>query len=429
MSWSADWCIPRPRVDAATLRDVLERTCRAAGYRIGYLADRDAKHTHAGIAIDVGGETLSGCLEWYAGFETEPFESAWDGAELERCLDSEAHDDLVPRSNLAIVDATIRDARVVGGGRGMVEIDRYRDATSVSRVMPEGDGDFADGLAGLSGIARHMQTVWAHGGPALLYKNGVRVETGIDAHLQIAALHPIDETTQIALTDDGRGWRIVDGRASPIDAIAKTESYGGYWETPWSIAARGHELWIANGSDHIYRLRGDVVEPIDIGGIERLVVASDQRIWLMSMYGLAVGDGERFVDVELADGRVEALAAGRDGRVVAFMAGPPAWRAEAERMSPEQAAAKMFVIDGASVRRVVLDAAPTGFKQAVCSEGDLVWASTHHSILAIEPGGTYTRMSLNSNRDANREDSVWMKMCAFGGAVADALGGWDITAP
>ena len=53
-----------------------------------------------------------------------------------------------------------------------------------------------------------------------------------------------------------------------------------------------------------------------------------------------------------------------------------------------------------------------------------------NTVLAIEPGGPpHTRMTLRSSRDDNRDEDVWMAMVDVANAVADALGGWDITRP
>lgn len=430
MSWSGDWHIPQPRLHEATLRDALETACRAKGYRISYLVARDDKSTHAGIEIGA----LTGCLEWWANETTEAREDAWDREAIDKVIEGDddeldgegmfADDELVPHRFFGLGHPTLESVYVVGDGRGVLEIDRYRMRASVKRRIAPGElaDEFADGTAGLSGI------VGAHafGGPALLYHGRQRLETGIDPALQIAAFHP----RGVAITDDGTVWRVAeDGRATRIEAIPPTANGSGLWDAPWSIAERGDELWLANGSEHVYCLRGDEVRTIDRDGIERVVVASDQRIWLQDSSVLHVGDGEQFEPVELGvERRIGALAAGRAGRVVVFVPGPPQWQAES--MSTEQAAAKMIVVDASGSRELLLAAKPISFKAAACTAGDLVWASTWDSVLAIEPGGPpHTRMTLRSNRDDNRDDAVWSAMFDLATRVAQALGGWDVTRP
>ncbi|MBX3231453.1 MAG: hypothetical protein KIT84_10945 [Labilithrix sp.] len=427
MSWSADWSVPHSRIDEATLKNALQAACRAAGHRLDRLVAVDGDFTRAGIAI---GDKV-GCLEWHANTPTESSEQAWDREAISAMLDvddEELDDDGYPRdeylepcSFLGLSAPTLASVEIVGEGRGAIVLDRHRNVARLRRVIAsdELEDAFVAGTAGLSGIVRAQGRTFAFGGPALLYVDGVRVDTGIEEHLQLTAFHPIDARTAVAITDDGAVWRLVDGRATRLSEIVAPDGTAGYWDNPFSIAARQDELWIGNGSGMLYCIGGDGVRVMEGVGADRVVIGSDDRIWLLYGGSLLVGDGERFVAVD-SPLELEALAAAEGGRVVAFSTRGPR----------PNARAAMLVIDSSGTRETPLTVHPTFFKEAVCTSGDLVWVTTYDSLVAIDPGGPpHTRMSLRSTRDDNADDEVWSAMVAIGNAVARQLGGWDVTRP
>jgi hypothetical protein len=454
MGWSADWHIPRARIDDKTFRHVLERECARVGYKLGYLVAKDDAYTHAGIEISVDGKTFSGCLELWSNEETEAGETSWSMSAIDdilECDDEDLDEDgypvekLLPYQVNGFGAASLGSVEIVGTGEAKLELDRYRNLARVRRVLPR---DLANSLPmsdsdmfGVSGLLYAHGRTWLFGGPKLLFVDGTRIPVTFEpdpeiTDQQIAALHPIDRGRAIAVLDAGTVWKIdVDsGETRKILPIPETDDYNGYWDAQWSIAALGDELWIANGSDRVYRLLGDGVARVQVEGVERVVAASDGRIWLQCRNELLVnerGSTDAFRTVHARDDgrKLDSLTAGPAGRVVAFVAGPPAWRAKEDGLSPEQAASRLVVLDGDVPREVVLELPDVfSFKSAVCTPGELVWASTRDHVLAIEPGGPpHTRLTVRSNRDDNREDAVWDRICTFADIVAGAFGGWDAT--
>lgn len=387
MSWSADWHLPHPRIDLARLRDVLPTATLTA-------VDGGERCTTARIALPGG----SGCFELWSNEPTETSEQAWTRDQLDGL-----HDD-APYPYLGLADGSLGGVTITGQGRGVIELDRRRGAASVRTIVR--DDDFGAWHAGISGIA-HAHGTWHFGGPHLLYRDGVRMRTGLetrdlDAVEQFVAIAPVSETRVLALTDTGLAYWIEHGRATPVSEVAPAEQARGYWDAPWTIASWKTGHMIANGSAYWLDERG--VTRIDVDGIEQVVVAGNGVAWARTDRSILVGDG--FAWQGYHAGECSTIAAGRAG-IVAFAPG------------------RMLLCNERDEPREIPLAVTEHVRRAACTEGDLVWALTSELVIAIEPGGPpHTRMSLRSNRDDNA--ALWSAMYDLGTTVATALGGWAV---
>lgn len=438
MSHEASWILPGARVPSEHLHRAV--ATRSGGGRVTLTG---AAEDRLLVEVELLHDTRAfvGAIELYFGIPTGLDTLLWDRDRVESTItfdeinsisyddEPELDHDVVPREFHALVEPEVDAVTILGNARGQIRLFPESGFAKVEIIARADDVEGGDGPwhAALLGKRTRGGTSWAYGWPGLLMKTRAggawtRVETGIDRAHYFADVHPASEQRCWLITDTAQLWLCEDGRpARRVEGIPGSDEGRGGLDNRWSIAARGEELWVADGTSTIYCVDGGgMIRRTSVrDAVEQVCVASDGLLWLRGRSEIHVGDGTRF---ELRyEGEEETslrtMAVGANGQVFVALGEDHGWRNH-----------RVLTCESTRVVDTELELNTGAWVTDLAfARGNVLWMATTDTDQVVRvalPGAPHTRMTVRSSRNDNGAEGCWDLMVALAESVATELGGW-----